>query len=77
VAAGETALGGSIPFNTDGGLIARGHPGGPTGVAMIHELVLQLRREAGDRQVDGARLGLAHCVGGGSICTVNIFEGVD
>lgn len=77
VAEGETALGGRIPFNTDGGLIARGHPGGPTGVAMIHEIVLQLRREAGPRQVDGARVGLAHCVGGGSVCTVNLFEGID
>ena len=77
VANGETALGGRIPFNTDGGLIARGHPGGPTGVAMIHEIALQLRREAGLRQVEGARFGLAHCVGGGSVCTVNIFEGVD
>ena len=73
--AGETALGGRIPFNTDGGLIARGHPGGPTGLAMVHEIVLQLRGEAGARQVEGARHGLAHLVGGGSVCTVNLFEG--
>jgi acetyl-CoA acetyltransferase len=72
--AGETALGGRIPFNTDGGLIARGHPGGPTGLAMVHEIVLQLRGEAGARQVEGARRGLAHLVGGGSVCTVNLFE---
>jgi acetyl-CoA acetyltransferase len=72
--AGETALGGRIPFNTDGGLIARGHPGGPTGLAMVHEIVLQLRGQAGARQVDGARRALAHLVGGGSICTVNLFE---
>ena len=77
VDAGETSLGGRIPFNTDGGLIARGHPGGPTGAAMVHEIVLQLRGEAGARQVEGARIGLAHCVGGGSVCTVNLFEGVD
>jgi acetyl-CoA acetyltransferase len=76
VAEGETALGGSIPFNTDGGLIARGHPGGPTGLAMVHEVVQQLRGEAGDRQVEGARRALAHLVGGGSVCTVNLFEGV-
>ena len=44
---GATALGGSIPFNTDGGLIARGHPGGPTGLAMVHEIVQQLRRRGG------------------------------
>jgi acetyl-CoA acetyltransferase len=72
--AGETKLGGCIPFNTDGGLIARGHPGGPTGLAMVHEIVVQLRGEAGARQVEGARHGLAHLVGGGSVCTVNIFE---
>jgi acetyl-CoA acetyltransferase len=77
VANNETSIGGRIPFNTDGGLIARGHPGGPTGAAMVHEIVVQLRGHAGARQVDGARIGLAHCVGGGSICTVNLFEGVD
>ena len=48
VAEGATALGGRIPFNTDGGLIARGHPAGPTGLAMVHEIVQQLRHEAGD-----------------------------
>jgi acetyl-CoA acetyltransferase len=74
VAAGETGLGGRIPFNTDGGLIARGHPGGPTGLAMVHEIVTQLRGEAGDRQVDGARRALAHLVGGGSVATVSLFE---
>jgi acetyl-CoA acetyltransferase len=74
--AGDTALGGRIPFNTDGGLIARGHPGGPTGLAMVHEIVQQLRWQAGDRQVEGARHALAHLVGGGSVCTVNLFEGV-
>ncbi|HJR25426.1 MAG TPA: thiolase family protein [Acidimicrobiales bacterium] len=71
---GATKLGGRIPFNTDGGLIARGHPAGPTGLAMVHEVVQQLRWEAGPRQVDGARHALAHLVGGGSICTVSLFE---
>lgn len=74
LASGATTLGGRIPFNTDGGLIARGHPGGPTGLAMVHEIVTQLRGEAGARQVEGARRGLAHLVGGGSVCTVNLFE---
>ena len=74
VEAGETGLGGRIPFNTDGGLIARGHPGGPTGLAMVHEVVQQLRGEAGARQVEGARRALAHLVGGGSVCTVALFE---
>jgi acetyl-CoA acetyltransferase len=74
VADGATSLGGRIPFNTDGGLIARGHPAGPTGLAMVHEVVQQLRHEAGPRQVEGARTALAHLVGGGSICTVSLFE---
>jgi acetyl-CoA acetyltransferase len=69
----QTSLGGRIPFNTDGGLIARGHPAGPTGLAQIHELVTQLRGEAGRRQVESARVGLAHLVGGGSVCTVSLL----
>jgi len=78
VAGGETGPGGRIPFNTDGGLTARGHPGGPTGTAMLHEAVLQLRGQAEGRQVDGARVALTHLVGGGSIATVNLLgvEGV-
>jgi len=71
---GATGPGGRIPFNTDGGLIARGHPGGPTGLAMVHESVLQLRGEAAGRQVDGARIALCHLVGGGSVCTVNLLD---
>ncbi len=74
VVEGETGPGGRIPFNTDGGLIARGHPGGPTGVAMLHEAVLQLRGEAEGRQVEDARVALAHLVGGGSIATVNLLD---
>ncbi len=73
VAEGETGPGGRIPFNTDGGLLARGHPGGPTGVAMLHEAVLQLRGEAEGRQVEDARVALTHLVGGGSIATVNLL----
>jgi acetyl-CoA acetyltransferase len=73
---GQTGPGGRIPFNTDGGLVARGHPGGPTGLAQVHESVLQLRGEASGRQVDGARVALTHLVGGGSICTVNLLEAV-
>lgn len=71
---GRTELGGRVPFSTDGGLLARGHPGGPTGLAQIHELALQLRGEAGARQVEGARVGLAHLVGGGSVCTVTLLQ---
>jgi acetyl-CoA acetyltransferase len=70
----QTHLGGRFPFNTDGGLIARGHPGGPTGLAQIFELTRQLRGEAGPRQVANARIGLAHLVGGGSVCTIGILQ---
>jgi len=73
VATGETSLGGRIPFSTDGGLIARGHPGGPTGLAQIHETVVQLQGEAGARQVPNATVGLCHLVGAGSTCVVHIL----
>ncbi len=63
---GATALGGAKPVNTSGGLEGRGHPIGASGLAQIHELVLQLRGEAGRRQVPGARIGLAEN-GGGNI----------
>ncbi len=63
---GETKLGGRIPINTSGGLESRGHPIGASGLAQIHELVLQLRGEAGKRQVEGARIALAQN-GGGNI----------
>ncbi len=63
---GATTLGGSRPINTSGGLEGRGHPIGASGLAQIHELVTQLRGEAGKRQVEGARIGLAEN-GGGSI----------
>ncbi|WCO66297.1 thiolase family protein [Iamia majanohamensis] len=74
VATGQTSLGGGIPFSTDGGLTARGHPGGPTGLAQIHETVLQLRGAAGPRQVGGARTGLCHMAGAGSVCVVHILQ---
>jgi len=61
---GATRLGGSIPLNPSGGLLCRGHPIGASGLAQIHELVLQLRGEAGPRQVAGARIGLAQNGGG-------------
>lgn len=64
VQAGETSIGGRLPVSTSGGLLSRGHPLGATGVAQAHEVVTQLRGEAGARQVAGARIGLIHCVGG-------------
>ncbi len=75
---GEADIGGVLPVNPSGGLLGKGHPLGATGVAQVVELVRQLRGEAGERQVDGARIGLAHCRGGkaagveGAACTVNI-----
>ena len=70
---GDFELGGRVPVSTDGGLIARGHPGGPTGLAQIWETTLQLRGEAGKRQVDNARVGLCHMMGGGSVCVIHIL----
>jgi acetyl-CoA acetyltransferase len=70
---GDFEPGGRVPFSTDGGLIARGHPGGPTGLAQIWETVLQLRGEAGKRQVPNARVGLCHMMGGGSVCVGHIL----
>jgi len=61
---GETAIGGRIPVNPSGGLKSKGHPVGATGVAQICELTEQLRGESGDRQVEGARRGLAQNMGG-------------
>jgi len=61
---GETRLGGRIPVNTSGGLLSKGHPIGATGAIQIHELVTQLRGEAGKRQVEGARIAAAENGGG-------------
>jgi len=71
--AGETALGGRIPVNVSGGLLSKGHPLGATGVANVYEIVQHLRAQAGARQVEGARVGLAHVIGLGSACTVTIL----
>jgi len=64
VAAGDTRLGGRIPVNPSGGLLRKGHPIGATGVAQIVELTEQLQGRSGKRQVDGARVALAHNGGG-------------
>ena len=79
VASGATALGGERPINLSGGLVSKGHPVGATGLSMIHELALQLRGEAGERQASRARIGLAEN-GGGVIgfeeaaCAVTILQ---
>lgn len=71
---GDFEMTGRVPFSTDGGLIARGHPGGPTGLAQIWETTLQLRGEAGKRQLAKARTGMCHMMGGGSVCCMHILQ---
>jgi acetyl-CoA C-acetyltransferase len=71
---GWTSLGGKIPVNTSGGLKAKGHPIGATGAAQIAEIVTQLRAEAGPRQVDGAKVGVTHTLGGNTATVlVSVF----
>ncbi len=75
---GLTAIGGRIPVNTSGGLKAKGHPVGATGIAQVIEIFEQLRGEVGDRQVQGARLGLAQNMGGsGASSVVHILERIE
>jgi acetyl-CoA acetyltransferase len=74
-----TWLGGRLPVNTSGGMLARGHPMGATGLAQVVELTLQLQCRAGGRQVPGARLGLAQNSGGwigsdAAACCVHVLE---
>ena len=71
---GRTALSGDIPVNTDGGLLAMGHPFGASGIRMVHETVTQLRGEAGPRQVARPRVGVAQCSGAGDVTTVHILK---
>lgn len=77
---GDTQLGGRIPVNVSGGLLSKGHPLGATGIANIYEVATHLRAEAGKRQVEGARIGLTHVVGGGpgmgTACAIHILEKV-
>jgi len=71
---GDLDIHGKLPVNTDGGLLSRGHPLGATAAAQICEIVLQLRGEAGPRQVTGARIGLAHARGAGPNSAVTILK---
>ncbi|KAA0003448.1 MAG: thiolase domain-containing protein [Thermoplasmata archaeon] len=74
---GLTALDGEIPINTSGGLKSKGHPVGATGIAQIHELLLQLRGKADKRQIEKAEIGLAHNVGGsGGTAVIHILEAI-
>lgn len=79
LASGATTLGGRIPVNASGGLLAKGHPPGATGVAQIVELCEQLQQRAGKRQVQDARVGLSQVTGGGiwgvdhAACSIHIL----
>ena len=65
---------GDMPVNVSGGLISKGHPIGATGIANVYEVATHLRGEAGDRQIEGAKVGLTHVIGLGSSCGVHILE---
>jgi acetyl-CoA acetyltransferase len=65
---------GTTPVNVSGGLLSKGHPVGATGIAGVFEIATHLRGEAGDRQIDGATIGLAHVLGLGATCAVHILE---
>jgi acetyl-CoA acyltransferase len=71
---GATWRDGATPVNVSGGLESKGHPIAATGIANIWEICHHLRGEAGDRQIEGARVGLAHVIGLGSACGVHILE---
>lgn len=72
---GKTVLNGEITINPSGGLKAKGHPIGATGISQIYEAIIQLRGEAGDRQVKNAEIGLTHNLGGtAATCLVHIFK---
>jgi acetyl-CoA acetyltransferase len=70
---GATTVGGKIPVNASGGLLSKGHPLGATGVANVYEVVQHLRGNRGAGQVEGANVGLAHVIGLGSACTIQIL----
>jgi sterol carrier protein 2 len=74
---GDNTYGGKYVVNPSGGLLAKGHPLGATGIAQCVELVQQLRGQAGDRQVDRALFGLQHNLGLGGACVVTAYQRVD
>lgn len=78
-ASGATAIDGELPVNPSGGLVSKGHPIGATGLSMCHEITVQLRGEAGERQVRDARIALQQNGGGiigleEALCAVVIYE---
>jgi acetyl-CoA acetyltransferase len=74
IESGAADIGGPCAVSASGGLLAMGHPIGPTGVGQIAEITRQLRGEAGERQQPNARIGLAHRVGVGAVCVVHILQ---
>lgn len=75
VESGATAITGRIPVNTSGGLLAMGHPFGPTGIGQIAEIFWQLRGEAAKRQIPTPpKVGLAHMIGLGGTCIVHVLQ---
>ncbi len=74
---GLTELDGKLPINTSGGLKSKGHPVGATGIAQIHELILQLKGKADKRQIEKAEVGMAHNIGGsGGTAVIHIMEAI-
>lgn len=65
---------GTTPVNVSGGLLSKGHPLGATGIANLYEVATHLRGEAGDRQIEGATVGLTHVIGLASACAVHVLE---
>ena len=74
IASGAADIGGKCAISASGGLLAMGHPIGPTGAGQVVEIARQLRGEAGVRQQPNARVGLAHMVGVGAVCVVHVLE---
>jgi acetyl-CoA acetyltransferase len=71
---GDNTYGGRVVTNPSGGLLSKGHPLGATGLAQCFELVSQLRGQADQRQVEGARLALQHNLGLGGACVVTLYQ---
>ena len=72
---GTTSLTGEYPINSSGGLISMGHPIGPTGLGQVSEILWQMRRECGRRQIEKpVNLAMAHMVGAGGVCVIHLFK---
>jgi acetyl-CoA acetyltransferase len=74
VESGATRIGGRLPINPSGGLLSKGEPVGASALGQVFEVVSQLRRRCGTRQVEGARVGLTHALGAGGNCSVTILQ---